>query len=104
VEDTGIQFLNTPSHEQSFSASSKRTPGLSASSSRPVHHNNNHKPGPSRDKARSCYSGDKATKWHNLFNEHEGRDRGNPQHIHNAADEQKRHQYPTAADAISAMT
>jgi hypothetical protein len=64
----------------------------------------NHKPSPSRDKACSCYPGNQATDWHDLFYEHEGRDRGDPQHVHNAADKQKRHQCPTAADAISAMT
>jgi hypothetical protein len=56
----------------------------------------------------SCFvlgesTGDQATNRHNLFNEHEGRDRGDSQHIHNAADKQQRHQRPTAADAMSAM-
>jgi hypothetical protein len=61
------------------------------------------KPGARRDKAYSCDAGDQATDRRNLFNEHEGRDRGDPQHIHHAADEQKRHQRPTAADTMSAM-
>ena len=104
VPDLILYFSETPRTLPDSFVSRHTQPGnesgwLSSFSSQP-----DHKPGPSRDKARACYPGDQAAKWHDLFNEHEGRDRGDPQHVHNAAYEQKRHQCPTAANAISAMT
>src|SRR5262249_39608924 len=55
------------------------------------------------EQGRACRAGNRAPGGNELLGEHQYRNSGDPQHVHHAADEEQRHEYPAAADAIAAV-